>query len=197
MRWKNLVSLSRISTPSTLIQCLISTYQHRGITRTFTVTLINPLSSSSDSYSVSSSKNKIGSRSMSNPRSTRRSVSVHGGGCPSTCPSTCPSESTLTDPRYGVVNVQSYASVSSSSFHASPPSPPPPPPPPPPPSLFLVFEALGISSPNLALWPLSHAAASATLSGGRSSWSHSRNASSALKCSLTPVDSCVSSSALP
>ena len=67
--------LQTIATPSHRIQNRSKTNQHFGITRTFTVTLDSPLSSSSDSYRVSSSKNKMGSRAVSKPRSILELVS--------------------------------------------------------------------------------------------------------------------------
>mmetsp|Transcript_12644 Transcript_12644/g.45483 ORF Transcript_12644/g.45483 Transcript_12644/m.45483 type:complete len:212 (-) Transcript_12644:7-642(-) len=130
---------------------------------------------------------------MSIPRSTRSSVGVHplADGAP-------PSARVLSEPRYGVVNVQSYASASSRSSHAARE-----------PGIgfffFSVFStanrsaagAPGMPPPNRRSCPRAHTAAAATFSGGSPSSSHSLSAHSALKWIVVPLASCVRSRRLP
>jgi len=159
------------------------------MTLILSVTLLSPLSSSSDSYRVSSSKNKMGSRSMSAPRSTLRDVSAQRFLFFAPVPSGFDPETVPTLPRYGVVNVQSYAEASSFVSHAATgtgardPGP-------------AAFEG-GSPPPKRSLCASAHFAAAATFRGGRSSSSHSRSASSALKCTRVSDAACVSSRTLP
>ena len=186
----------RMSTPSTRSQNLSKTNQHLGMTRTLSPRWATPLSSSSDSYSVSSSYISIGSLSVSIARSMRLSVSSHVGGW------RFESLVVVTVPPYGVVNVQSYSALRSVVFHdvidgprgsAAPSAPSALVLAPSPPRALLV--AAIDASPNRSTCDRRHVFAAATSIAGNPSFTHSLSASSASNLSATPL-SCRSSSAL-